>query len=255
MARYDEIMRAGDLQTGTEAHARVFATTHWSVVLAAGMEESPLAADALERLCRTYWYPIYAYVRRRGHEASGAQDLTQEFFFRLLRKNYLAQADPHKGKFRSFLLVAVNYFLANEWDRARALKRGGRVTFLSLDDTAEQRYLQEPATDLSPERIYEQSWAVALLGKALGRLREECAVTGKANRFDRLKVLLTGEKPSVTYAELATSLDTTEAALKMAVQRLRRRYGELLREEIAHTVAGPEQIEDELRHFCEVLSW
>jgi RNA polymerase sigma factor (sigma-70 family) len=243
---------------GVEPSAKVpglFATTHWSVVLTAGRHALPQAIEALEKLCRTYWYPLYTYVRRRGHDAQDAQDLTQEFFCRLLQRNYLAQADPHKGKFRSFLLVAVNHLLANEWDRAKTIKRGGQVTFLSLDDAAEQRYLEEPATDLSPERIYEQSWAVALLGKVLARLREECAASGKANQFDDLKRFLTGEKPSVSYAKLAATLDTTEAALKMAVQRLRRRYGELLREEIAHTVADPEQVEDELRHLCEVLSW
>ncbi len=233
----------------------VFATTHWSVVVAAGERDTPQSSAALEQLCRSYWYPLYAYVRRRGHSPEDAQDLTQEFLFRLLQKNYLAHADPHKGKFRSFLLVALNYFLANEWDRANAVKRGGRITFVSLDDAAEQRYLEEPATDLSPQQVYEQSWAVALLGKALGRLRDESAASGKANRFEHLKVLLTGEKPSVSYAELAVTLGTTEAALKMTVQRLRRRYGELLREEVSHTVANPEQIEDELRHLCEVLSW
>jgi RNA polymerase sigma factor (sigma-70 family) len=244
-----------DPDSEPQVHGGVFSTTHWSVVLAAGQQESLEAADALETLCRTYWYPLYAYIRRRGHEVQDAEDLTQEFFSRLLRKDYLARADPHKGRFRSFLLVAVNHFLANEWDRAKAAKRGGQVTFLSLDDAAEQRYLEEPATELSPERIYEQSWAVALLGKAFGRLRGECAASGKANRFDQLKVLLIGEELSVTYAELAATLGTTEAALKMTVQRLRRRYGELLREEVSHTVANPEQIEDELRHLYEVLSW
>jgi RNA polymerase sigma factor (sigma-70 family) len=205
----------------------LFATTHWSVVLAAAQEETPEAAAALERLCQTYWYPLYAYVRHRGHTAEDSQDLTQEFFYRLLGKNYLAHLDPRKGKFRSFLLAAINHFLANEWDRARTLKRGGRVTFLSLDEAqAEQRYQGEHFAARSPEEIYERTWAIALLDKVLGRLREETAASGQSTRFEELKSVLMGERLSLTYAELALKLGTTEPALKMAVHRLRRRYAE-----------------------------
>jgi RNA polymerase sigma-70 factor (ECF subfamily) len=233
----------------------LFATTHWSVVLATTDQDSPQAAVALEQLCRTYWYPLYAYVRRRGHGPEDAQDLTQEFFYRLVQKEYLAQVDPRKGKFRSFLLAAINHFLANEWDRARTLKRGGQVTFVSLDEAqVEQRYQGERLAWRSPEEIYERTWAVALLDKVLGRLREETAASGQSTRFEELKAVLMGERPSLTYAELALKLGTTEPALKMAVQRLRRRYAELLREEIAHTVRGPDEVEDELRHLRAVLS-
>jgi RNA polymerase sigma-70 factor (ECF subfamily) len=232
----------------------LFATTHWSVVLATADQESPEAAAALERLCATYWYPLYAYVRHRGHSREDSQDLTQEFFCRLLQKNYLAHVDPHKGKFRSFLLAATNHFLANEWERARTLKRGGQVTFVSLDEVqAEQRYQGEQLAGRSPEEIYERTWAIALLAKVLGRLREEAAATGQSTRFEELKAVLMGERPSLTYAELALKLGTTEPALKMAAQRLRRRYAELLREEIAHTVRSPQEVEEELRYLRAVL--
>jgi RNA polymerase sigma factor (sigma-70 family) len=246
---------AGKETEGLGTPGAVFATTHWSVVLAAGQSESPLAAAALERLCRNYWYPLYAYVRRRGRSSEDAQDLTQEFFFRLLDRRWLSQVDRQKGKFRTFLLVAVNHFLANEWDRAQAAKRGGGVAHFSLDDHAlEARYHLETATALSPEQLYERCWALALLAKVLQRLREEAATAGRQEQFDELKVFLTGEKPAVPYQELATQLATTEAALKMAVQRLRRRYGELIRDEIAQTVNDPQAVEDELRHLRTVLS-
>ena len=232
----------------------LFATTHWSVVLAAGQEDSPQSAAALEQLCRTYWYPLYAYVRHRGHSPEDSQDLAQEFFCRLLQKNFLSQVDPSKGRFRSFLLAAINHFLANEWDRAKTLKRGGKATFLSLDQLqAEQRYQGEQSGGRTPEEIYERTWAIALLDKVLGRLRDETAASGQSARFEELKGVLMGERPSLTYAELALKLGTTEPALKMTVQRLRRRYGELLREEIAHTVGRREEVEDELRDLRAVL--
>ena len=242
---------------GVEPSAKVsglFTTTHWSVVLAAEQSESPQAAQALEQLCRTYWYPLYAYVRRRGYGPEDAQDLTQEFFLRLLRKDYLAQVDPRKGKFRSFLLAAINHFLANEWDRANAVKRGGRVTFLALDhDSAEQR-LAEISLERSPEQIFERCWALAFLQEVLGRLRDEVDQAGRSAHFAELKVFLTGEQSSVSYAVLAAKLGTNEASLRKEVQRLRHRYGELLREEIARTVASPAEVEDELCHLFTVLS-
>ena len=233
----------------------VFATTHWSAVLAATDHESPDASAALEQLCATYWYPLYAYIRHCGHSADDSQDLTQEFFYRLLQKDYLAQVDPRKGKFRSFLLAAVNHFLAKEWARARTLKRGGRIRFIPLDEAqAEQRYQAELSGERSPEEIYDRSWAIALLEKVLRRLREETAAAGHADRFEELKGVLVGERSSLSYAELAPRLRTTEAALKMTVRRLRNRYAELLREEIANTVPGPQEAEDELRHLRTVLS-
>ncbi len=248
-------MTGRETEDGPGAVAQsVFATTHWSVVLATTDQDSPQAAVALEQLCRTYWYPLYAYIRRRGYGPEDAQDLTQEFFLRLLRKDYLARVDPGKGKFRSFLLAAINHFLANEWDRTNAVKRGGRVTFLALDhDSAEQR-LAEISLERSPEQIFERCWALAFLQEVLGRLRDEVDQAGRSAHFAELKVFLTGEKSSVSYATLAAKLGTNEASLRKEVQRLRHRYGELLREEIARTVASPAEVEDELCHLFTVLS-
>ncbi len=233
----------------------LFATTHWSVVLAAAKEESLEAAAALESLCGTYWYPLYAYIRHRGHSPEDSQDLTQEFFYQLLHRQSLAQVDPRKGKFRSFLLASMNHFVANEWDRAHALKRGGKVTFVPLDELgAEQRYLAGNGGGRSPEQVFERAWALALLERVLGRLREEVAQAGRTAHFEELKIFLTGEKPSAPYALMAAKLETNEAALRKEVQRLRRRYGELLLEEIGRTVAGAAEVEDELCHLFTVLS-
>lgn len=236
------------------AHRAIFPTTHWSVVLAATDPESAEAAAALEDLCAVYWYPIYAYVRHEGHTPEDAKDLTQEFFRRLLANNYLSAVDPRKGRFRSFLLAAVRHFLANEWERARTLKRGGHLTFVPLDEAqAEERYLNAQAAGQSPEVTYERGWALALLEKVLARLREEAVAGGHAARFDTLKGVLVGEKLPLPYAQLAVELGTTEPALKMAAQRLRHRYGELLREEIGRTVAAPGEVQDELQHLRAVL--
>jgi DNA-directed RNA polymerase specialized sigma24 family protein len=225
-----------------------FTPTHWSVVQAARHHPSPGAEVALERLCRLYWRPLYAFIRRRGYELHDAQDLTQEFFARLLEKDFLSGVDRSKGKFRSFLLAALEHFLANEWRRGRAQKRGGKFAFISFDDGfPEQQYFQVPATTLTPEQLFDQQWAVALLSQSLARLQEEFAAAGKEPLFESIKVLLTGEKLTVSYHALAAKLEMTEAALKMAVSRMRRRYGELLRAEIAQTVAGDNEIEEELR--------
>jgi DNA-directed RNA polymerase specialized sigma24 family protein len=235
--------------------ATTFATTHWSVVLAAGQSTDAQGSKALEQLCRTYWYPLYAFVRRRGYTLEEAQDLTQEFFLRLLQKNRLSFADPCRGRFRSFLLSSVNHFLASEWDRTHAMKRGGRVTFLPFaDDSVEDRSWERELSHASPAQVYEHCWALALLAKVLARLRAEAVAAGREKQFDELKVYLTGDQDS-GYAKLAMKLETTEGALKMAVKRLRTRYGQVLREEIAHTVADPEEAKDELRHLCTVLSW
>jgi len=232
----------------------LFATTHWSVVLAAADPEAPEAAAALEQLCRTYWYPLYAYVRRRGYSPEDAQDLTQEFFWRLVDRKWLPQADRQKGRFRSFCLAAMNHFLANEWDRAKAVKRGGRVLFQPLEDgTGEQWFANDDQLTRSPEELYEQRWATILLQTVLTRLRQEAAAAGRLEQFIKLEMFLTGEKRDATYAEVAVASGTTEGALKMAVQRLRRRFAEVLIDEIARTVAGPAEVEDELRHLLGVL--
>jgi RNA polymerase sigma factor (sigma-70 family) len=227
-----------------------FAATRWTVVLTAGHGPSPQAGRALEELCRTYWYPLYAYVRRRGHSPHEAEDLTQEFFARLLAKNYLADVHREKGKFRSFLLASLKHFLANEWDRARAAKRGGGQPHLSLDiQTAETRYRSEPADDLTAEKLLDRQWALAFLDRVLSRLQDEFVADGKGKQFAELKVWLTEGKGATSYAEVASRLGTTEGAAKVAVHRLRRRYRELLREEISDTVATPAEIEEEIRHL------
>lgn len=228
--------------------ARPFQPTRWSVVLAAAQGESPQAQAALATLCQTYWYPLYAYVRRRGHGPEDAQDLTQEFFARLLAKKYLAHLQREGGKFRSFLLTALQRFLANEWDRGRAAKRGGGHTTLSLDaEAAESRYRLEPSHELTPEKIYEQRWAQALLEQVLARLRADYAAAGKAALFEELSASLSQPRGAVPYADIAARLHSTEAAVKMAVQRLRARYRALLRAEIRETVARPEDVDEELR--------
>jgi RNA polymerase sigma factor (sigma-70 family) len=232
-----------------------FTMTHWSVVLAAQQGDSPAADGALESLCRAYWYPLYVFVRRRGYQPHDAEDLTQEFFARLLQQDYLRSVDRNKGKFRSFLLAALQHFLANEWRRAHAEKRGGNVSFISMDgDSTEMYYLQIPASDLPPEAVFEQQWATTVLEQVLARLRQEFIASGKETLFDELKIFLTGEKRATSYGELAAKLETTEAALKMSVSRMRHRYGELLRSEIAQTVSGPEQVEEELRSLLAAIS-
>lgn len=232
-----------------------FAATRWSVVLAAGRDDSAGARDALEHLCRTYWYPLYAFVRRQGRSPEDAQDLTQAFFARLIAKRDLADVDRAKGRFRSFLLAAMKHFLANEWDKAHALKRGGGVQVTSLDaGDAETRYLREPADPETPERIFERRWALTLLEEVLKRLRGEYAGGGRARLFDQLKDALTGEKSAVGYEEIARRTGMSEGAVKVAAHRMRRRYRDLLRAEIANTVAEPGEVEAELRHLIGVLS-
>jgi RNA polymerase sigma-70 factor (ECF subfamily) len=233
----------------------VFVTTRWTAVVAARDEVSPESGEALESLCRAYWYPLYAYVRRLGHQAADAQDLTQEFFARLLEKRWLASADREKGRFRTFLIVALKRFLANEWDRVHREKRGGHAPHLSLDTgLAEARYHSEPALELPADRIYERRWALTLLENAMSRLREEYARGGKHTDFDRLKVFLTADKAGIAYAEVARDLGTTEGAARVAVHRLRRRFREVFREEVAHTVAASEDVDEEMRHLLTALA-
>jgi len=231
-----------------------FATTHWSLVAAAGQRSSPEAQEALATLCRVYWYPLYAYARRRLANVDDAQDLTQEFFAQLLEKDYLQAADPARGKFRSFLLTAFKHFLAKQRDRANAHKRGGGRQFLPLDfQTGERRYDLEPADHATPDTIFERRWALTLLEQTLARLRQEFVNAGKQKLFETLKAALTGEDTLGPYARIAEALDMSEQAVKVAVHRLRRRYQELLRAEIAQTVATTEEIDDELRDLINAV--
>lgn len=230
-----------------------FATTRWSLVLAAGRRASPEADRALAALCGTYWYPLYAFARRRGLDAEEARDRTQGFFARLLETEGLAAADRSRGRFRSFLLASFSHFLANEWDRRRARKRGGGRPTLALDfASGESRYGSEPSHDATPERLFERRWALALLDRALGRLEAEYRAAGKADLFDALRPALAGDR-GTPYAELAARLGTTEGAVKVAAHRLRGRCREAVRAEIAETVATEADIDDELRHLFEAL--
>lgn len=241
--------------TAAESPARsAFVTTQWSAVLAAGGGDSARSHMALEQLCRNYWPPLYAYVRRLGHSPHDAQDLTQEFFARLLEGHAMAKADPERGRFRSFLLASFKNFLAHEWEKARAQKRGGRAQILSLDlDTAETRCVQPTAPDDAPDRAFDRQWALALLDLVLRRLRQEYADCGRDDLFLALKDTLSGGRSEIPYRELGARLAMSEGAVKVAAHRLRQRYRELLREEIANTVAGPEEVEEELRQLFAAL--
>lgn len=230
------------------ATGECFATTRWSVVLLAGHPSAPEASAALEKLCRTYWYPVYAFVRWQGNRPEDAQDLTQEFFARLLSKNFFALADPEKGRFRSFLLSALKYFLADQRDKANAEKRGGGRAVFSLNDAqAEERYLEEPATDLTPERIFDRRWAMTLLDQALQLLRAEFSAAGKSRQFDLLRPFLAEETIASSYDPVAAELQTSPKTIAVAVFRLRGRYRELVRAEIAKTVAADTDVDNELR--------
>ena len=234
---------------------RVFATTHWSVVLTAGQIDTPEATKAIERLCQTYWYPIYAHVRRRGSSQHDAEDLTQGFFTHLIKHELFGRASREKGRFRSFLLASVNNFLSDEWDRATAWKRGGRSDIVSFDaEIAENRFRSEPSDGVAPDKIFDREWVRSLLDRVLDRLANEFTKSGKERQFGRLSCFLIENRGSGTYAEAASDLDQTEEAIKKAVQRMRRRYGDLFREEIAQTVTTPEEVEEELRYLRSVLA-
>lgn len=233
----------------------VFATTHWSAVLTAGSGDTPRARTALGGLCQTYWYPLYAYIRRRGHPAHDAQDLTQEFFAQLLERRSLASANPQRGRFRTFLLTALNHFLANEWHKARTGRRGGGNPILSLDWAgAEQRFDLEPADRRSPDKLFEKQWALTLLSEVLNRLEAEYQQERKLELFTALKQTLTGSRESQPYVELAAKLAMHEGAIKVAVHRLRKRYRDLIRAAIADTLDETQNIDDEMQHLFRALT-
>jgi|SRR5258706_4281333 len=233
--------------------AAQFTTTHWSVVLAAAREPSPEASHALAELCGTYWYPLYAYVRRKGYDVSDAQDLTQGFFAKFLEKNYVGAVDRRKGKFRSFLLASLEHFLAKQWTRAHRLKRGGGQIIIPLDASdPEERYRLELFDDWTAERIYERRWALTVLEQAMFALKSEYAA--RERLFNALQPFISGEDDAVSYAELAARLKMNKGTVRMAVHRLRQRYAEAVRNEIARLVQRPEEIEEELRHLFASLS-
>lgn len=250
--------RPGPRPTGS-----VFATTRWTVVLGATGPDTTHARTALEELCRVYWRPIYAFVRRQGHAPHDAQDLTQEFFGRLLAAGSFGKVDPARGRFRSFLLASLKHFLANEWDKVRTLKRGGGFRIVPLEAEAEKDetragagvVMADPAAAAaSPERSFDRQWALALLDRVLERLREEHVRLGKTALFEQLQSTLTADRAALPYVEIGARLGLSEGAVKVAVHRLRQRYREVLRAEIAETLADPAQVEEELRDLFAALA-
>jgi RNA polymerase sigma factor (sigma-70 family) len=241
----------GGVPTGNGA----FSTTHWSVVLAAGRENSPEAVQALERLCAAYWYPLYAYIRRQGHGPHDAQDLVQEFFARFLEHKYFQLADRSRGRFRTFLLTAVQRFLISDWKQANRQKRGGGLRPISINaEDTENRFLSETADQRTPDKAFERRWAITLLGRVLDRLEAECAASEKGLVFSELKCFLTGERSDSSYVEIGARLGMSEGSLKVMVHRLRRRYRELLRKEISRTVDHPDLVDEEIRELKAALS-
>ena len=229
--------------------------THWSIILTAADTTSPGAQHALEQLCRAYWYPVYAYVRHHGHARPDAEDLTQSFFKHLIESHALAAARPERGRFRAFVRVSLDHFVISEWRRETALKRGGGGTVLSWDGGwAEARYQREEVCELTPERLYERSWALTLLQRVLDSVKAELVAEGRGLLFTAIKDRLMGDPEAGSYAELARQVGAKESALKKTVQRLRHRYGQILRQEVAHTVASPDEVDDELRHLLAVVS-
>jgi len=229
-----------------------FPTTRWTLVIAAGDPHRKEASSALVSLCENYWYPLYAYLRRCGYQADEAQDLTQEFFVRVLEGRYLNRADAAKGRFRSFILTSLKFFAADERDRQQARKRGGGALMPLEFSAGEERYQREPAHDETPERIFERRWALLVLHRVVQKLRNDFVRHGRPEHFERLKVFLLGQSDA-PYAALASEMNTSEGALKVSIHRLRKRYRELLREEIADTVANPAEVESELRYLAAVL--
>ena len=241
--------------TGTMTQAGLFATTHWSVVLVAGQAGSPQATEALERLCRTYWPPLYAYIRRRGYRPEDAQDLTQQFFARFLEKGAFSLADRARGRFRTFLLKSLQHFLTDEWKRAHRAKRGGGTITLPLETVlAEDHDTADLIESKTPERAYEERWALTLLDEVQRRMREDYARAGKTRLFDAIQDFLWGQDATMSYSSLAKELAMTEGAVRVAVHRLREHFRERLWAEVAHTVSAPGEVEAELRYLVSVLS-
>ncbi len=233
----------------------LFPRTHWTVVLTAGQQDSPQSQAALEVLCRAYWYPLYAFVRHRGHTREDAQDLVQGFFARLLKNHSLGTVEPEYGRFRSFLLAALRNYLANEWDKEKALKRGGGAHAIPLDEVlAESQFAREPVDELTPEKLYDRSWALTVLEQVRRRLREDYRARDKGARFELLEKFLPGEESDLTCAELGAQLGLSEGTIKAEIHRLRRRYRALLRDEIAQTVARPDEVNEEIHYLLAVLS-
>src|SRR6202171_4995509 len=230
-----------------------FPTTRWTLVVAPAEPQRKEARSALVSLCEGYWYPLYAYVRRRGYPADQAQDLTQEFFIRVLEGRYLDRADPEKGRFRSFILTSLKFFVSDEEDRRRAHKRGGGVVLPLEFSSGEDRYQREPAHDETPERIFERRWALSVLDRVVERLRNEFVHHGRPEHFERLKGFLLGQS-AAPYAARAREINTSEGALKVAIHRFRKRYRDLFRQEIADTVADPAEVESELRFLAACLN-
>ena len=232
-----------------------FATTRWSLVLDASSELTPGGRQALATLCEVYWYPLYAYLRRQGHRAEDAQDLTQGFFAYLLDKHSLHRVDRTRGRFRSFLLASLNHYVSNMCDRDRAQKRGGSALQISLDEiTAEDRYRRQPVDPWTPEMVFDRTWALTVLDRVFKRLRTDLYAEGKGRLFEHLKVYLTGEEGGALYSEVGVTLGMSEGAVKVAVHRMRRRYRDLLYQEIAHTVVTADEVELELQYLVAVLS-
>ena len=234
--------------SSSSAPGDVFATTHWTVVLAAGQRHTPQADGALEELCRTYWFPLYAYVRRRGHTKEDAEDSVQAFFARFLEKNYLAGLSAERGRFRAFLLASLKHFLINEWKKSQRLKRGSGETLLSLDwQTADTKFQVVSTSEPGPDQAFDREWALALLAKVIERLQSECAADGKATLFAQLKVFLTTGKGESAQRDVAQALGLEEGAVRVAIHRLRKRYRQLLRDEIAHTLSDAAMVDEEMR--------
>ncbi len=248
-------MRTEDSNSEAQAPGAAFVTTHWSVVLTSADHESPQARAALEQLCRTYWYPIYCYIRRRGYSHEDAQDLTQGFLVRWLESKSFARADASKGRLRSFLLAGLNHFLSDQWDRASAQKRGGGQPPISLTDTqlADERYRLEAVEERTPEKLFERRWALTLLDQVLARSEQEFREAGKLELFERLRAFLIPGTGEESYAPLGAEQGMNREAVKKAVPRMRHRYYQLFREEVAHTVADPAEVEEELRYLCAVI--
>jgi len=255
MVQSDDNTPATDYPILGQGKAAAFSTTSWTAVLTAGHNDLAGAAAAMEQLCRKYWYPIYAFVRRRGSDRHEAEDLTQGFFAHLLEMETLAKVDRRKGKFRTFLLSALTKYLSNEWDKRQTLKRGGRRQIISLDEAAaEQFYSLEPVEPASPEKLFDRRWASTLVNGVLALLREEYRAAGKADLLAQLEQGLTQEAPPGRYADWAATLGLSEGAVRVALHRLRRRFGELLRQEIAQTVASPAEVDEEIRHLFAAIS-